>query len=135
MHCSAPKRTCARGRCVVLVVLGHIRVASDLLCCTAQLGLNRFADMTEAEFRAAYLGYSSRRNPLLTCAACCELLFHTTVQMRWRIWRSKFVLGRAVHYCDHDNVQTASPNLHVESACSFGKARPALLTPAVVLIL
>ena len=49
--------------------------APDSLCCAAQLGLNRFADMTEAEFRAAYLGYSSRRNPLLTCArycaACC----------------------------------------------------------------
>jgi len=42
--------------------------ASDSLRCAAQLGLNRFADMTEAEFRAAYLGYSSRRNPLLTCA-------------------------------------------------------------------
>ena len=40
-----------------------------------QLGLNRFADMTEAEFRAAYLGYSSRRNPLMTCAAPFSLAF------------------------------------------------------------
>lgn len=30
-----------------------------------QLGMNTFADMTEDEFRAAYLGYGSARNPLL----------------------------------------------------------------------
>ena len=32
----------------------------------AQLGINKFADMTEEEFRAAYLGYRSARNPMLS---------------------------------------------------------------------
>lgn len=34
-----------------------------------QLGMNKFADMTEDEFRAAYLGYNSQRNPLLAAKA------------------------------------------------------------------
>ena len=41
-----------------------------------QLGLNKFADMTEDEFRAVYLGYRSASSPLLTCASSASLRRH-----------------------------------------------------------